>query len=101
METETGQKLTCLAADGGASRNNFLMQFQADILGIDILRSDQPDTTGLGAAYLAGLSCGFWSKDELLTFAGKRMTFHPKMENNLRELNIQGWRKAVKQTINE
>lgn len=100
MEEETGQKLTCLAADGGASRNNFLMQFQTDILGINILRANQPDTTGLGAAYLAGLSCGFWTRDELLAFAGKRMTFYPTMDTCLRKKNIQGWDKALKQTIN-
>jgi len=101
MERETGQKLTCLAADGGASRNSFLMQFQADILGIDILRANQPDTTGLGAAYLAGLSCGFWSRKELLAFSKERMVFHPFMEDKVKEKNIQGWLKAVKQTLNK
>ncbi len=99
MEKETGQSLSRLAADGGASRNNFLMQFQADILGIDILRADQPDTTGLGAAYLAGLSSGFWNKDDLYAFSGKRRAFHPGTDTHFREKNIQGWHKALKQTL--
>lgn len=63
MESDIGRNITSLRVDGGASANNFLMQFQSDILGADIVRPAVVETTALGAAYLAGLNCGYW-KDE-------------------------------------
>ena len=60
MEADSGQELTALKVDGGASANNFIMQFQADLMDIKVVRTPQNETTALGAAYLAGIACGFW-----------------------------------------
>ena len=60
MEQESGVDIVSLKVDGGASNNNFLMQFQSDVLGVDVLRPECVETTALGAAYLAGLAVGYW-----------------------------------------
>lgn len=64
MEEESGVQIRTLKVDGGASNNNFLMQFQSDILGVDVLRPQCVETTALGAAYLAGIAVGYWEDVE-------------------------------------
>jgi glycerol kinase len=96
MEADSGQKLKELRVDGGATANNFLMQFQADILGCPIVRPADIETTALGAAYLAGLATGFYkSTDELARFWKSERVFEPKMAETQREERIAGWRDAV------
>ena len=96
MEADTGLPLSSLKADGGASRDAFLMQFQADIIGREVLRPTVRETTALGAAYLAGLAVGLWSgKSELARLWQKDTAFCPKMKAERREELLSGWHKAV------
>jgi glycerol kinase len=96
MEADTGQKIKELRVDGGATANNFLMQFQADILGCPIVRPADIETTALGAAYLAGLASGFFrSTDEVATFWRSERVFEPKMDAARRQELAAGWRDAV------
>ena len=96
MEADAGAPLEELRVDGGASANNFLMQFQADILGRRIVRPEDIETTALGAAYLAGLATGFWSgADELQSFWRADRCFEPQMPQEKREELFGGWKKAV------
>lgn len=100
MENDIGTCISSLKVDGGATRDNFLMQFQADILGKDVLRPTVRETTALGAAYLAGLSSGFWSsRDELLTENEIERTFEPSVTEEKRAELLQGWHEAVKRTL--
>lgn len=96
MEADSGEELTELRADGGASANDFLMQFQADILGKPVVRPANLETTAAGAAYLAGLATGFWSgTDELEQFWKADRVFEPMMPSERREELFGGWKKAV------
>ncbi len=96
MESDSGQKLKELRVDGGATANNFLMQFQADILGCPIVRPADIETTALGAAYLAGLATKFYnSTSDLEKFRRSERVFEPKMPAAQREELIAGWRNAV------
>lgn len=100
MENDIGTCISSLKVDGGATRDNFLMQFQADILGKDVLRPTVRETTALGAAYLAGLSSGFWSsRDELLTENEIERTFESSITEEKRAELLQGWHNAVKRTL--
>lgn len=101
LEKEMGEKLTGLAVDGGATNNDFLMQFQADMLQIDVHKSQYIETTALGAAYLSGLKAGLWDKQSLKSFAAQKTTFHPEMATDQRELLIQGWRSAIDQVVSK
>src|SRR5213079_2923482 len=86
MESDAGEPLRELRVDGGASVNNFLMQFQADILGRPIVRPVDVETTALGAAYLAGLAVGFWkSVEEIESFWRADRRFDPRMDASVRE----------------
>jgi len=96
MVQDTGLKLNSLAVDGGATQNDFLMQFQADILGLEIERAERVETTALGAAYLAGLACGIWTAGTLAEFSRNKSRFHPKMTKALRQKNLSGWQAAVR-----
>ncbi len=97
MEADAGVPMTSLKVDGGASSNNFLMQFQADITGARIVRPAMVENTALGAAYLAGLTCGYWSgKEELRENNGTDSVFLPQMEENLRKEKLSGWKNAVR-----
>lgn len=97
MQEESGIYLKALKVDGGASANNFLMQFQADILNTPVHRPDVIETTSLGAAYLAGLATGYWSgKDEILANWKLGRSFEPAMAEDVRNSKIKGWRRAVK-----
>ncbi|MCX7788037.1 MAG: glycerol kinase GlpK [Spirochaetes bacterium] len=96
IERDSGIKLAELRVDGGASANNFLMQFQADLLGVPVSRPKITETTALGAAYLAGLGCGFWKDLEDLSHHWKEeRRFHPSLDTQAREHLYAGWKKAV------
>ena len=96
MEADTGVPLTSLKADGGASRDGFLMQFQADILDRSVLRPVVRETTALGAAYLAGLAAGVWeSREELSRLWRCDTTFSPAMDARHRECLLADWHRAV------
>jgi len=96
MEADSGQKLRELRVDGGAAASDFLMQFQADILGRAIVRPADAETTALGAAYLAGLATGFFKGlDELERFWKAEKTYQPRMNPERREELFEGWTKAV------
>jgi len=100
MENDIGTCISSLKVDGGATRDNFLMQFQADILGKNVLRPTVRETTALGAAYLAGLSSGFWSsRDELLSENEIERTFESSVTEEKRAELLQGWHDAVKRTL--
>jgi glycerol kinase len=99
MEKDAGTPLKGLRVDGGASANNLLMQFQADILGVPVERPKIIETTALGAAYLAGLACGFWSKAELEEKWQLDAKFEPHMSDEERKKLYGGWQKAVKRTM--
>ncbi|WP_019851448.1 glycerol kinase GlpK [Desulfitobacterium sp. PCE1] len=100
MEADSQLPLQLLKVDGGAVVNNLLMQFQADILGVEVERPYCIETTALGAAYLAGLATGFWSnKEELKGKANIERSFKPQMEAGLKEKYYQGWKKAVTHTM--
>ncbi len=97
MEADSGIRLHELKVDGGASANNFLMQFQADILGANVCRPSCIETTALGAAYLAGLAVGYWSdRQEVQKNWALERTFSPVMEEKERLLKLRGWEKAVR-----
>jgi glycerol kinase len=96
MEADSGESLRELRVDGGAAVNNFLMQFQADILGKPIVRPVDVETTALGAAYLAGLAVDYWkSLEEVESFWRAERRFEPQMPASGRELLYNGWRSAV------
>ena len=97
MEQDTGLDITALRVDGGASANNFLMQFQADILDAKVLRPSCIETTALGAAYLAGLAVGYWrDREEIRENWELSKEFAPAMEEPVRRDKLRGWEKAVK-----
>ncbi|SIT66994.1 glycerol kinase GlpK [Edaphobacillus lindanitolerans] len=96
MESDSGLSVENLRVDGGAVSNSFLMQFQADILQGKVELSEFHETTALGAAYLAGLSTGFWQDcDEIADMWRSRKSFHPLMEQEERDRLYGGWQKAV------
>src|SRR5437660_427020 len=96
MEADSGERLRELRVDGGATVNNFLMQFQADILGRPIVRPVDVETTALGAAYLAGLATGFWkSVEEIESFWRPDRRFEPQLEPAVRERLFGEWKTAV------
>ncbi len=100
MQRESGQPLTQLMADGGATRNNFLMQFQADILDIPVVRSRASDLSALGAAYLAGLAVGVWqSLDAVSELARPHDRFEPQMPASQRNALLDGWQDAVRRSL--
>ena len=101
MEEDSGIKLNGLKVDGGAAANNFLMEFQADILGESVKRPTVLETTALGAAYLAGLAVGFWeSKDEIKQKWVLDKEFTPNMSEEDRKKKYTGWLKAVERSKN-
>ncbi|WP_407058487.1 FGGY-family carbohydrate kinase [Paracerasibacillus soli] len=91
--------LKTLRVDGGAVKNDFLMQFQSDILGVPVERPEVQETTALGAAYLAGLAVGFWQgKEEIAQQWKVEKTFQSKMDDEKRTTLYAGWQKAVEAT---
>jgi len=99
MEKDSGVPLASLRVDGGASANNLLMQFQSDILKTKVERPVIIETTALGAAYLAGLATGFWSKEDITKGWQIDKTFKPKMKAAERKKLYSGWKKAVKRSM--
>lgn len=96
MEEDTKVKVKQLKVDGGASGNNLLMQFQADILNAKVYRPECIETTALGAAYLAGLAVGFYKDEEEIRYNWSiNKSFSPLMKKNVREEKIKGWKRAV------
>ncbi|MDY7221626.1 glycerol kinase GlpK [Halalkalibacterium halodurans] len=97
MEADSGISLKTLRVDGGAVANNFLMQFQSDLLGVSVERPTVQETTALGAAYLAGLAVGFWtSKEEITNNWNLEQKFAAEMEEADRAKLYEGWQKAVR-----
>lgn len=97
MESDSGISLKTLRVDGGAVKNNFLMQFQSDLLNVPVERPTINETTALGAAYLAGLAVGFWKdRSEIAAQWAIDRPFQPNMEDSEREKLYSGWQKAVK-----
>jgi glycerol kinase len=99
MELDSGIKLKSLKVDGGASANNLLMQFQANILNVEVERPTIIETTALGAAYLAGIAVGFYDINNISSNRLIQNTFIPAMEIALQKKLIAGWKKAVKRTM--
>ena len=99
MEQDSGISLSALRVDGGACANDFLMQFQSDILGVNVERPKIIETTALGAAYLAGLATGFYSKKDMKTNWQIDHVFNAKMPTQQRNSLYQGWKKAVSKTM--
>jgi glycerol kinase len=101
MEKDSGKPTQELRVDGGATANNFPMQFQADLLDCEIKRPKIIETTALGAAFLAGLAVGFWKdQEELQKLWQPDKTFSPAMEDSKREKLVHFWHKAVERTKN-
>jgi len=95
MKRESDVPLTTLRVDGGAAANDFLCQFQADILGVEVLRPSVTETTGLGAAYLAGVGAGLWKSRDLAHRWKLERRFTPAMAPATREAAYSGWLRAV------
>lgn len=95
MMADSGIKMKELKVDGGAVSNNFLMQFQADMLNTKLVIPENTESTALGAAFLAGLASGFWKKSELDKFNNSKSVFVPNMDESLRIALYNGWKKAV------
>jgi glycerol kinase len=100
MNKDSGVRLTALKVDGGMVFNDSLMQFQADILGVPVIRPTVAETTALGAAYAAGLAVGVWKQlDDLRANWGQDMVWQPQMEEEQRTKLYAGWKKAVTRTF--
>jgi glycerol kinase len=97
MEADSGIPIRELRVDGGATANNLLMQFQSDILNVQVIRPKITETTALGAAYLAGLATGFWTDVEDIRVQWQPdMRFYPNMQEDERKSLLYGWQKAVR-----
>ena len=103
MEEDSGKPLTSLKVDGGASANNYLMQFQSDLLNVTVDRPKMIEITALGAAMLAGLKAGIWTKQDIAAIREVDQIFSPKMDKTTRLLKYKGWLNAITRTktINE
>ena len=100
MEKDSGLKLTSLKVDGGACMNNYLMQFQSDLLGSEVNRPEIIETTAMGAGYLAGLKSNIWDKDQIIKNQKIDRSFNSKIKKMEREMMYNGWKKAVNRTFN-
>jgi len=101
MVSDSGLEINSLRVDGGASRNNFLLQFQSDITGADVIRPQLVETTAMGAAFLAGLATGFWkSTNELTAVWNEERIFSSTMDEETRDILYKGWQKAISRVCN-
>jgi glycerol kinase len=100
MQEDSKIELAELKVDGGACANNFLMQFQADILNKRVERPEVIESTALGAAYLAGITVGLWKKEDIITNRKVERVFQPTLDEMKRNKLYNGWKKAVKRTMN-
>ena len=97
MEADSHINLSSLKVDGGASANDFLMQFQADVINTPVQRPKCVETTAMGAAFLAGLAVGYWQdKDEIIQNIQVGAEFHPEMPDDVRKAGVAGWKRAVR-----
>jgi glycerol kinase len=100
MRADSGVDLKALKVDGGMVVNELLLQFQADLVGVPVVRPKVSETTSLGAAYAAGLAVGYWdSQQELRANWGVDKEWRPKMEQSERVRLYEGWKKAVQRTL--
>ncbi len=100
MEEDSHIALHSLKVDGGACANDFIMQFQSDIVNVPIDRPACIETTALGAAYFAGLSVGYWKdKEDICKNREIEKTFYPAMSQELRDKKLKGWHRAVKAAL--
>jgi glycerol kinase len=100
MNADTNTHISTLKVDGGASRNNLLMQFQADVLGTSVIRPQVTETTALGAAYLAGLAVGYWeSIDHIKSQWAVDTAFSPEADADTVEKLKEGWADAIERTL--
>jgi glycerol kinase len=100
MNADSGVALTSLKVDGGMVVNELLMQFQADILGVPVIRPVVAETTALGAAYAAGLAVGFWkSEDDIRENWAQDKQWDPSMDEDQRAREYKNWKKAVTRTL--
>lgn len=99
MQEDAGIKLATLKVDGGACANNILMQFQADILGTPVERPEVIESTAMGAAYLAGIQIGLWKKEDIIRDRRIQKNFTPNMDETVRVKLYNGWKKAVKRSM--
>ncbi|WP_404296840.1 glycerol kinase GlpK [Halomonas sp.] len=99
MQTDSGITLKSLRVDGGAVANNVMMQFQADMLGVNVDRPKITETTALGAAYLAGIAVGLWTQAEVVSKGILERTFEPQMDSQSRDRAYKGWKKAVRRSM--
>jgi glycerol kinase len=96
MEVDSGLRIRQIKVDGGGSRNEFMMQFQADMLGIPVVTSQTAEATSMGAAFAAGLAVGFWDGEaNLKGIANEGRGYRPEMSQGEREQLCEGWRRAV------
>jgi glycerol kinase len=100
MQQDAAQPLSELRVDGGAAGNDLLLQLQADVLGVPVIRPKITETTALGAAYLAGLAVGFWSDEaELASLWQAERRFEPQISDEQRAERMAGWQRAVQHTL--
>lgn len=100
MEADSGIKISSLRVDGGASANDFLMQAQADIIDTQVVRPRMLESTAIGAAYLAGLSVGYWKNEaEIIANLSVDRTFEPQIKEDERESRLKGWKKAIRAAL--
>jgi glycerol kinase len=99
MQQETGIAIKSLRVDGGATANNLLMQFQADILGVEVQRPEVIESTARGAAFLAGIGIGLWNKEDVTKLWTLDRTFTPNMPEEKRKKLYRGWQEAIKRSM--
>ena len=100
MERDSNLKLKSLKVDGGACKNDYLMQFQSNLINSEVLRPEIIESTAMGAGYLAGISSSLWDKDKIISNQRIDKKFHPKIDSIKRNKLYKGWEKAVKRTLN-
>lgn len=100
MMKDSEMEISSLKVDGGASANNYLMQFQSDILNVKVVRPTNVESTALGVAFLAGIISGLWKKDDLKKMKRDEKTFKPKMDDFTRDHLYTGWHSAIKRCMN-
>ena len=98
IEATSSEPLSELRADGGASVNGWLMQFQADVLGVPVVVPEISETTALGAAYLAGVATGFWEEEQTRAMWREAARYEPRMSEDERESLLHDWRRAVERS---
>jgi glycerol kinase len=98
MEAASGEPLEELRADGGATRNAWLMQFQSDVLGVPVVVPEVAETTALGAAYLAGVGTGAWTLEQVSGNWRERARYEPAMSSDERESLLSDWRRALERS---